>query len=302
MANINLLNELVLAERYQAEGIGLYRSEFPFIVRSGFPSEEEQYRIYRTIVEHMGSRPVTLRTLDIGGDKMLSYFPSVDEANPFLGLRALRFTLRNKGIFVQQLRAMLRAGVGADFGIMFPMVSSLDEFLQARDIVQECCHELAEQGVEFNPAPRLGPMVELPSAVEIAAELAREADFLCIGTNDLIQYVLAVDRTNKHISEFYVPYHPAVLRSLKRIADAAAANRVPVSVCGEMAGDPKMIPFLIGIGIRELSMDLRLLPRAQATLGLLDSAIARGQADDMLGMGRISELAAYLESVTPGPA
>lgn len=193
---------------------------------------------------------------------------------------------------------MLRAGSGANFGIMFPMVSSLDEYLQAREIVQECCHELEEQGVEFNSKPRLGPMVELPSAVEIADELAAEADFLCIGTNDLVQYVLAVDRTNKHISEFYVPYHPAVLRSLKKIADAAIRHQIPVSVCGEMAGDPKMIPFLIGIGIRELSMDLRMLPRTQARLAVLRQTDACRQADEMLKMGRISELTAYLEAVS----
>ena len=295
MANINLLSELPLAERCRAEGIGLYRSEFPFIVRSGFPSEEEQYRIYRAVVDGMPGRPVILRTLDIGGDKMLSYFPTVDEANPFLGLRALRFTLRNKRIFVQQLRAMLRAGAGADLGIMFPMVSSLDEFLEARDLVRQCADELQDEGLAHHPAPRLGPMIELPSAVEIAGELAAEADFLCIGTNDLVQYVLAVDRTNQNISEFYVPYHPAVLRSLKRVADAAAARGVPVSLCGEMGGDPTMIPFLVGIGIRQLSIDFRLFPEAQAAILALDTADARRQAGEMLALARISDLAAYLE-------
>ena len=296
LANINLLNELNLAKRFKAEGIGLYRSEFPFIVRSGFPSEEEQYRIYRTIVDGMKDRPITLRTLDIGGDKMLSYFPTVNEANPFLGLRALRFTLRNKDIFVQQLRAMLRCGVGADLRIMFPMVSSVDEFLQACEIVHDCRGELHKQGIEFNNAPLLGPMIELPSAVEVAPELAKEADFLCIGTNDLVQYILAVDRTNEQIADFYVPYHPAVLRSLKKIAAAAALHDTRLSLCGEMATDPKMIRFLVGIGIREFSIDTRMLPRVQTFLQTINIADAQRQAETMLRMGRISQLAEYLKT------
>jgi phosphotransferase system enzyme I (PtsP) len=295
LANVNLLNELPLALRYKAEGIGLYRSEFPFIVRSGFPSEEEQFRIYRTLFKEMENRPVTLRTLDIGGDKMLSYFPTVSETNPFLGLRALRFTLQNKEIFVEQLRAMLRAGEGADLRIMFPLVASVDEFLQARDIVRECCEELARQGVGYNSEPKLGPMIELPSAVEVASELAQDADFLCVGTNDLVQYILAVDRTNESIAHYYVPHHPAVLRSLKRVADAGRKHQIPVSICGEMAGDPQMLPFLIGIGVRHLSMDIRRIPVVQAALRKINSRRAVRQAEVMLSMGRIADLTEFLQ-------
>jgi phosphotransferase system enzyme I (PtsP) len=297
LANINLLSELALADRFRAEGIGLYRSEFPFIVRSGFPSEEEQYRVYRTIVEHAGGRSVTLRTLDIGGDKMLSYFPTVTEANPFLGLRALRFTLQNKHVFVQQLRAMLRAAAGADFSIMFPMVASVDEFLQARDILSECSEVLTQQGIEHNPSVRVGPMIELPSAVEVAGELAQVADFLCVGTNDLVQYILAVDRTNEDLAEYYVPHHPAVLRSMKRVADAGKLYDIPVSICGEMAGDVPMLPFLIGIGIRQFSMAARLIPRVQNAIQKIHSRRATRHAEAMLSMGRISDLSEYLRQV-----
>ena len=294
-ANVNLLNELTLANKFKAEGIGLYRSEFPFIVRNSFPSEEEQFRIYRTLFERMKGKPVVIRTLDIGGDKMLSYFPSVNEENPFLGLRALRFTLRYREVFDQQLRAILRAGHGGDLHIMFPMVSSLDDFLAASEIVRDCQNELMQADIPYHSQPQLGPMIELPSAVEIIDELAQQSDFLCIGTNDLVQYILAVDRTNKQISDMYVPYHPAVLRSLKRIVDAAQRWDKPVTVCGETARDPRMLPFLVGIGIRSLSTDARWLPRMQTMVSELDVPTVTAQADHMLGLARLSELKAYID-------
>lgn len=225
---------------------------------------------------------------------MLSYFPTVSEANPFLGLRALRFTLQNKEIFVEQLRAMLRAGEGGDLRVMFPLVASVDEFLQARDIVRECCAQLARQGVPHNPEPKLGPMIELPSAVEVASELAQEADFLCVGTNDLVQYILAVDRTNESIAHYYVPHHPAVLRSLKRVINAARKQQIPVTICGEMASDLQMLPFLIGIGIRHLSMDTNKIPSVQLALSKINSRRAVRQAELMLSMGRISDLTEFL--------
>jgi len=295
LANINLLSDLKVAKRLKAEGVGLYRSEMPFIVRNDFPSEEEQYRIYRTLVEEMAGKDVIFRTLDIGGDKMLSYFPSVNEANPFLGLRAIRFSLRHKDIFSQQLRALLRAGAGSRMRIMFPLVSSVDDFVQAKDVVAECCHSLCTEGVAHCDNPELGVMIELPSAVEIADELAQEAPFLCIGSNDLVQYILAVDRTNEQIADLYVPYHPAVLRSLKRIASAAEKNKVDLSICGDMASDSRMIPFLLGIGIRTLSMDSTRIPRVQKRIGELSIAKSKEAAAALLKMGRISEIEAYLQ-------
>ena len=293
-ANINMLSELKVAHKLKAEGVGLYRSEFPFIVRNDFPSEEEQYRVYLRILSEMEGKEVQFRTLDIGGDKMLSYFPSVSESNPFLGLRAIRFSLRYKEIFTQQLRALLRAGTGVNLRIMFPLISSVDDFVEARDVVRECIEQLKKEGIQHNDKPELGAMLELPSAVEIADELAAEADFLSIGGNDLVQYILAVDRTNEHISDLYLSHHPAVLRALKRIAAAVLARKKPLCLCGEMAADPKMIPFLLGIGITTLSIEVRLIPRVHQFVSEVDMAEARKTADALLRMGRISEVAAAL--------
>ena len=295
MANINLLSELRIANQFKAEGIGLYRSEFPFIVRNEFPSEEEQFLIYRSLFQRMENRPVVIRTLDIGGDKMLSYYPSVNEENPFLGLRALRFTLRNQEIFVQQLRAILRAGHGSDLRIMFPMVSSLDDFLTATDIVRDCQQQLAEAGIDHHEDPQFGPMIELPSAVEIMDELAQASDFLCVGTNDLVQYILGVDRTNEHIADMYVPYHPAVLRSLKRIVDAAMRQDTHISICGEMATDPRLLPFLVGIGVTTFSVNARWIPKTQERLAALTLDEAKGHAQNMLKLARLSDLKEYVE-------
>ena len=295
LANINLLSDLKVAKRLKAEGVGLYRSELPFIVRNDFPSEEEQYRIYRTLVEEMAGKEVVFRTLDIGGDKMLSYFPNINEANPFLGLRAIRFSLRHKDIFTQQLRALLRAGAGSHIRIMFPLVASVDDFVQARSIVAECANSLRAEGIAFCADAELGVMIELPSAVEIADELAQEADFLCIGTNDLIQYILAVDRTNEQIADLYVPYHPAVLRSLKRIAAAAEKHSTDLSICGDMATDTRIIPFLLGIGIRVLSLDSMRIPRVQKRIAELNITECRKTASALVAMSRLSEIEAFLQ-------
>jgi len=295
LANINMLSELTTARKLKAEGVGLYRSEFPFIVRNNFPSEEEQYRIYRLILDEMEGRDVVFRTLDVGGDKMLSYFPNVSESNPFLGLRAIRFSFRYKDVFIQQLRALLRAGVGANLKIMFPMISSVDDFIHARDVVCESIALLKKEGVEHNNQPQLGAMIELPAAVEVSDELAEEADFLSIGGNDLVQYMLAVDRTNQHISDLYVSHHPAVLRALKRVADASIKRGTPLSFCGEMAADAKMQPFLLGIGIRQFSVESRMIPVVHQSLSAMDSRRCEEHAARLLTLGRISEVEAAIK-------
>jgi phosphotransferase system enzyme I (PtsP) len=296
LANINMLNEINTARKLKAEGVGLYRSEFPFIVRSNFPSEEEQYRVYRIILDQMEGRDVLFRTLDVGGDKMLSYFPNATESNPFLGLRAIRFSFRYKDIFIQQLRALLRAGAGCTLKIMFPMISSVDDFIQARQVVGECIAMLKSENAEFNDSPSLGSMIELPAAVEVADELAAEADFLSIGGNDLVQYMLAVDRTNQNISDLYVSHHPAVLRALKRVADACRKHDTALSFCGEMAADIKMQPFLVGIGLRQFSVEPRLIPAVQSALSALDTRNCTAFAQRLLNMGRISDVEAAIKS------
>jgi phosphotransferase system, enzyme I, PtsP len=296
LANLNLVSELDVALSMKAKGIGLYRTEFPFIVRSTFPTEEEQYLGYKRVLERMEGRTVVFRTLDIGGDKALSYFPVQHENNPFLGLRALRFSLRNPEIFKQQLRAMLRAAHGnPQAKVMFPLVASLDEFLAARDLAQVCRQELEREGIPSR-MPALGVMVELPSAAVMAPELARAADFLSIGSNDLIQYLLAVDRTNDEVAAFFAPHHPAVLRSLQRIVESAEKAGKEVSLCGNLASDPRMLPFLLGIGLRVLSLDPMVIPVVQSLVEQIDLEQAKRQARQMLSFGRVEEVAEFLRS------
>ncbi len=267
LANINLLSELSLAKNLKAEGIGLYRSEFPFIVRSGFPSEEEQVVLYKKLMEDMPEKEITIRTLDIGGDKILSYSNAIGEANPELGLRSIRFSLSNPHIFEQQIRAILRAAAySRSIQIMFPMISSLDEFREARSIVTNCIHSLIRSGLPHHDSPRIGMMIELPSVIEIIDDLVEEVDFFSVGTNDFVQYMLAVDRTNEKVARYYQPYHPSVLRGLARIAEAALSRGKPISVCGELAHEPEYIWFFIGIGIRRLSVDPQFLPTVQKTI------------------------------------
>lgn len=294
-ANINLLSDLELASRFSAEGVGLYRSEFPFLIRDTFPMEEEQYQVYLRIVEAMGDREVTFRALDIGGDKLLSYQGGLEEDNPFLGLRGIRFLLQNKDIFSEQLCAMLRAGAGGNTRIMFPLISSVDEFVETRELVQECMKVLAGRGVAYNRETKLGIMVELPSAVSQAEDFAREVDFMSIGTNDLIQYMLAVDRTNAMVSRLYLSYHPAILRAIEHVATVGRKHQTDVSICGDIARDPKMIPFLLGAGITKLSIAPRRIPDIQRAVEALRMEEAVCTARTMLGFSRISEVEAFLK-------
>lgn len=290
MANINLLGDLAVAKDYKAEGIGLYRTEFPFIVRSDFPTEEEQYVIYRKLVEAMKGRPITFRTLDIGGDKVLSYYDYAKEANPFLGLRSIRFSLRHREIFAQQVRAILRAGAISPVRLMFPMISSLDEFVAARAVVAECSAQLESAGIPHLSSPEIGVMIEIPSAVEMADELAREAAFFSVGTNDLIQYTLAVDRTNEKVADLYVPHHPSVLRALKRTAQAAIRHKKDISICGDMAHQPRYMPFLLGIGVRTFSLDARYILKVQERIMSLDIAAAEKSAAGLLAHSSLAAI------------
>ena len=295
MANVNLINDIRFAKRNHAEGVGLYRSEFPFIVRNDFPSEEEQHAIYRKIIEQMEGQEIVLRTLDIGGDKLVARDGGgAQEANPFLGQRGIRFSLANPDIFSDQLRAMLRAGAGADLSIMFPMISGVDEFMRAREHLNECKESLRTEGVAFNENPSVGAMIELPSAIDIAGDLDRNADFLCVGTNDLIMYLLGVDRTNDRVSNLYVSHHPAVLRSIARLVEHVhdPANRL--SICGEAAGDPHMVQFFLGLGIRRLSVEPRRIPSLKSLIGATELSRAAGIAGEMLSISSAEELRKYL--------
>ncbi len=294
LANINLLGDVPLAREFKAEGIGLYRTEFPFIVRSDFPLEEEQYIIYKKLVESMLGCEITFRTLDIGGDKVLSYYYHGKEENPFLGIRSIRFSLKHKDVFSQQLRAILRAGYQADLRIMFPMISSLDEFLEAKEMVTESIASLHKEKVPCHPRPAIGMMVELPCVLEIIDDLAREADFFSIGTNDFIQYMLAVDRTNEKVAEFYLSHHPSILRAFKRIVHAANFFKKEVSICGDMAHDERYIGYFLGIGITRFSLDPRYLPKIQKAISQVEVHKARKEVEVLLGKAKIKEVAELL--------
>ncbi|OGR28195.1 MAG: phosphoenolpyruvate--protein phosphotransferase [Desulfobacterales bacterium RIFOXYA12_FULL_46_15] len=297
LANINLLSEVPLARTLKAEGIGLYRTEFPFLIRSTFPSEAEQYVIYKKLFDEMQDHPVMIRTLDAGGEKTLAYSDSPKETNPELGLRSIRFSLKHRDVFEFQIRAMLRAAAGKkDIRIIFPLISSLDEFLEAKQVVYDCMDALSGEESEFNRDVAIGMMVELPSALATIDEFAKEADFFSIGTNDFIQYLLAADRANKMVADYYIPCHPAVNRGIAKIAEAAYANSIEVSVCGEMAHEKEYIPFLLGVGIRILSVDPQFLPMVQKTIMNLSMADAVEYAKRMLSETTVKGAKKVLES------
>ncbi len=294
--NINLLTDLKLAVELGCDGVGLYRTEFPFIIRTTFPSEAEQFVIYGKLISSMPDKPLTLRTLDAGGDKILPYYNNMQEQNPAMGMRSVRFSLRNRPIFAEQVRAILHAGVNADLRIMFPMISSVDEFCQAREVVIEASETLTKRGIAHNENPRLGMMVELPSVVELMEDFAREVDFFSIGTNDFIQFMLGVDRTNESVADLYLPHHPSVLRALNRIVQTANKHGRDVSVCGDMAHVQQYIPFLLGIGIRSLSVDPIYLLRIQQTIASVTIPETEALAQTLLAQSRISDITALLES------
>ncbi|OQY58680.1 MAG: phosphoenolpyruvate--protein phosphotransferase [Desulfobacteraceae bacterium 4572_88] len=283
LANINLLSELHIAKEINAGGIGLYRTEFPFLIRSSFPSEEEQYLIYKRLFEEMDGQEITIRTLDIGGDKPIGYLDFGSDSNPALGFRSIRFSLHHRDVLDTQLRAILRAAAGhRHVKIMFPMISSLDEFRDAKDAILNCMASLKHENISHNEDVAIGMMVEVPSVIGIIRDLARESDFFSIGSNDFIQYTLAVDRSNEKVAEYYAPWHPAVLRGLARIVYVARDEHKDVSICGEMAHEPEYIPFLIGIGVRKISADPQFLPVLEKRITELELSDAEAHARELL--------------------
>jgi phosphotransferase system enzyme I (PtsI) len=290
-ANIELPEDVEAVAANGAEGIGLYRTEFLYLNRATLPTEDEQFETYRKVAERVRPDPLIIRTFDLGGDKLAPGTVDIsDELNPFLGWRAIRFCLENIDIFKTQLRAVLRASAVGNIKIMFPMISGLDELLRAKAVLAECKEELRHSTIPIGEKIEVGAMIEIPSAAISANVLAREVDFFSIGTNDLIQYALAVDRVNEKIAHLYEPTHPAILRLLKMVADAAHAHNIWVGVCGEMAGDVALIPLLLGLGMDELSAGATLVPRVKRAVQSLAIPECRELIEAALQLNTPSEI------------
>lgn len=286
LCNIEFPAEAAMALDYGAEGVGLYRTEFLYLKHPGPPSEEDQYQVYRTVVETLSPKPIVFRTFDLGADK-LAPGTSTREENPALGLRAIRLGLQNRTMFKTQLRALLRAANHGPLDIMFPMISGVGELRQVRSVLEEAKRELP--GKIIHPV-RIGCMIELPSAVMVADQLSKEVDFFSIGTNDLIQYSLAIDRVNDHVAYLYTPFHPAILRSVKRVIDAGNAAGIPVAMCGSLAAEPLLIPLLIGLGLRTVSMAPTSVPTMKAMVRTVNAKKAKVIAEKAMNLATAVEI------------
>jgi phosphotransferase system enzyme I (PtsI) len=298
MANIEHAEEVKLVREYRAEGVGLFRTEFLYLSSPRVPTEEEQFAAYRAVAEGVAPHPVIIRSLDLGGDKPMAGNPGLfpKESNPFMGFRAIRFCLEHQDIFKDQLRAILRASAHGKVRLMYPMISGHEELARANAVLGECMAELKARGQPFDENLAVGAMIEIPSAAATADLLARDCAFFSIGTNDLIQYLLAIDRVNERIAHLYEPTHPAVIRTLRHIVAEAHKLKVPVSVCGEMAGDPVFAPLLLGLGVDGLSMSPTLIPAVKYLVRAMTMADARALAAEALTLGSPKEIHARCEA------
>ena len=295
LANASKISDVEAAFLYEADGIGLYRTEFAFSIRTTFPTEDEQYLLLKRVAERMHPRKIVLRLLDIGGDKELAYFPPPASRNPSLAQRGIRLLLRNPEVLKPQLRAFLRASAEHAISILLPVVGGLEEVRATRAIVEQVKTELATEGIAFNREIRLGAMIEVPSAAILAATLAKEVDFLSLGTNDLVQYVLAADREDETVAEYYQPLHPAVLRLISFVAEAARSASRPLTICGEMAGDPQYTELLLGLGLREFSVAPGEMLEVKTAIRKTVLADAQALAAEALESTSVADVEALLE-------
>jgi len=294
MANIELPEEIGHALSYGAEGVGLFRSEFIYLQRSTLPTEEEHFEIYSRLAREVFPRPVYIRTIDIGGEKALPQLKIEAEPNPALGLRAIRFSLRNRELFRIQIRAILRASVRRNIRIIIPMITEMEEIGEIRVLFREAREELTSQGHPFDPGVPLGIMIEVPAAAAIADLLAREVDFFSIGTNDLLQYYLAVDRSNEYVSYLYKPLHPAALRLLKHVIGSAIRQGKDVALCGEMAADPLLAIVLLGLGLRTFSMNPIFIPRVKKALRAVEVRTVRQVVQQAMKLRSAQEVEEFI--------
>lgn len=299
VGNIGTPQDIKSLQKYDSEGVGLYRTEFLFVDREEMPTEDEQYVAYKVVLESMGSKPVVIRTFDIGGDKTVPFINIGKEDNPFLGFRAIRYCLENPDLFRTQLRALLRASVHGNLSIMFPMISSLSELLEARAHLNAVKEELKAKNIPVSETYSVGTMIEIPSAAIISDILAQHCDFLSIGTNDLIQYTVAVDRLNERVQDLYDPFHPGVLRLIKTVIDNGHKHGKWVGMCGEMAGSALHLPLLLGLGLDEFSMAPTSLLRSRAQLRQWSLTGARALANAVLQHSTSAEIEKTLSEAVP---
>jgi len=290
MANIGDVSDINIVTENTAEGVGLFRSEFLYMNSDDFPTENEQFEAYKKVVESMPNKKIVVRTLDIGGDKNLKYMKLPQEENPFLGYRAIRIYLDNIALFKVQLRAILRASYYGNLAIMFPMIASVKELVDAKKVVEDVKKELREKNILFNENIKIGIMIEIPSAAIMADELAKECDFFSIGTNDLIQYTLAVERGNEKVASLYTHFHPAVIRLIKYVIDSAHNNGIICGMCGEAAGDSLYIPLLVGMGLDDFSMNANKILESRKLVRSLDYSECKILADEVLKMVHREEI------------
>ncbi len=295
-ANIEMVEEIATAKIHGAEGIGLYRTEILYLNRKDLPTEEEHFQTYRRLVENIYPATATIRTLDIGGDKFLPDYSKNNELNPALGLRAIRFSLKEIDIFKTQLRGILRASVHGRLRILFPMISGIEEIRQAKAILEEVKKDLTRAKISFDEETQVGAMIEIPSASDIADILAREVDFFSIGTNDLIQYALAVDRINEHVSYLYEPLHPAVLRIIRWVVQSGHQAGIPVAICGEMAAESAYVVVLLGLGLDEFSMNPVSIPKVKKVLRMLRFEETRSLVERLFQFPTASEIECYVRN------
>jgi phosphotransferase system enzyme I (PtsI) len=296
VANIELPEEIPSVKLHGAEGVGLYRTEYFYMNREDLPSEEEHFQAYKSVAEAVSPYPVIIRTLDLGGDKFISQLEIPKQMSPFLGWRAIRFCLARPDIFKVQLRAILRASVFGKLKLMYPMISGIEEFQQANQVLEECRQELKKEGTPYNLDIEVGAMIELPSAALTADLLAREADFFSIGTNDLIQYSLAVDRSNERVAYLYESSHPAVLRMIRNVIESGHSNNIPVGMCGEMAGDSVMTLILLGLGLDEFSMPSLAIPQIKYIIRAITIQEAKEIAREALTLSTGKEVELFSQN------
>lgn len=296
-ANIGSPKDVASALENGAEAIGLFRTEFLYMGRDSFPTEEQQFEMYSEVLKRMGSKPTVVRTMDIGGDKELSYMDLPKELNPFLGLRAIRLSLNMPDLFRTQLRALIRASVHGNLKIMFPMIATLEEFRQAKRLFIEEQEKLAAEGIAFNDNIEVGIMVEIPSTAVMADVFAKEVDFFSIGTNDLIQYTLAADRMNENVSHLYQPFNPAILRMVKMVIDAAHKEGKWAGMCGEMAGEELAVPILLAMGLDEFSMSATSILKTRSIISKLSKAEIEPHIDAILSLATAEDVKNYVSKI-----